>query len=135
MIPIGDSLRSRAFPWMNYALILINFVVFFYELQTADLNAWIAHWGTIPCLIAGAVSGTATCDLQGRLAPFATDNRAFVRLLTSMFIHGGWLHILGNMLFLWVFGDNVEDAMGHVRYLLFYLLCGVGAGLGQVFAD
>ena len=136
MIPIGDSLRSRVFPWVNYGLILANFAVFFYELRTADLNAWIAQWGAVPCLIAGAIGGgPATCSIQGRLAQFGTDYGQLLHLFTSMFIHAGWLHILGNMIFLWVFGDNVEDAMGHLGYLLFYLLCGLGAGLGQVFAD
>lgn len=136
MIPIGDSLRSRTIPWVNYGLILANFAVFLYELWIPDLNAWIAHWGTVPCLVTGALGGgIATCNIQGRLAQFSTDDGSLFRLLTSMFIHAGWLHILGNMVFLWVFGDNVEDAMGHVGYLLFYLICGLGAGLGQVIAD
>ncbi|HTE85336.1 MAG TPA: rhomboid family intramembrane serine protease, partial [Dehalococcoidia bacterium] len=104
--------------------------------QTPDLNSWIAQWGAVPCLITGALGGgAATCNVHGQLAQSGTDQSEILHLLTSMFIHGGWLHILGNMIFLWVFGDNVEDAMGHVGYLLFYLLCGVGAGLGQVFAD
>jgi membrane associated rhomboid family serine protease len=136
MIPIGDSLRARTFPWVNYALILANFIVFLYELQTPNLNAWINQWGAVPCLVTGALrGGSATCNMLGVFIPVSTNSAALLRLLTSMFIHGGWLHILGNMVFLWVFGDNVEDAMGHLRYLLFYLLCGIGAGLGQVFAD
>ena len=118
---------------MNYSLILVNFAVFLYELQLPDLNAWIAQWGAVPCLVTGAVSGgTANCFVQGHIGQFATDYGAILRLLTSMFIHAGWLHILGNMVFLWVFGDNVEDSMGHARYLLFYLVCGIGAGIGQI---
>jgi rhomboid family protein len=132
MIPYGDSLRSRSFPLVNYALILANFAVFFYELTVPNLNAWIVEWGAIPCLVAGAFHGTATCNVNGQVGQFYSDPAYLLRLITSMFIHGGWLHILGNMLFLWVFGDNVEDAMGHVRYLIFYLLCGIGAGLAQV---
>ncbi len=135
MIPFGDSLRSRTFPWINYALIAVNFAVFFWELSASNLNAVAYQWGAVPCLIAGAIQrGPAVCDINGQLAQFPTGPQALIELLTSMFIHGGWLHILGNMLFLWVFGDNVEDAMGHVRYLIFYLVCGVGAGLGQVYA-
>lgn len=137
MIPIGDSLRSRTFPLVNYALILANFAVFFVELMQPDLEAWVSQWGAIPCLITGALqlSGTATCTLATRVAQFPTGPDALVRLVTSMFVHGGWLHILGNMLFLWVFGDNVEDSFGHVGYLIFYLIGGIGAGLGQVLAD
>jgi membrane associated rhomboid family serine protease len=137
MIPFGDSLRSRTFPWVNYALILANFVVFiFFELGSPDMNELVFRWGAIPCLISGAIhGGTATCDLAGSVTQVPADPGVLTRLFTSMFIHAGWLHILGNMLFLWVFGDNVEDAMGHVTYLLFYLVCGLGAGLGQVYAD
>ncbi len=135
MIPFGDSLRSRTFPWVNYALIIANFAVFFWELTASNLNTIAYQWGAVPCLIVGALQGgPAVCEINGRLAQFATGPPVLLDLFTSMFIHGGWLHILGNMLFLWVFGDNVEDAMGHVVYLLFYLVCGIGAGLGQVFA-
>jgi membrane associated rhomboid family serine protease len=136
MIPIGDSLRSRDTPWVNYALILANFTVFLYELTLPDLNAWIVQWGAVPCLIAGAVNGgSGTCNVQGQLVQISSDGTAPAGLVASMFIHAGWLHILGNMIFLWVFGDNVEDAMGHIRYLVFYLLCGIGAGIGQVLAN
>jgi membrane associated rhomboid family serine protease len=118
---------------VNYSLILLNFAVFFYELSLPDLNAWIAQWGAVPCLVTGAIGGgTANCFVQGQVAQFTTDTGALLRLLTSMFIHAGWLHILSNMVFLWVFGDNVEDAMGHMGYLVFYLLCGIGAGIGQI---
>jgi membrane associated rhomboid family serine protease len=116
-------------------LILANFAVFLFELSVPDLDAWITQWGAIPCLISGAVQGEASCYVRGQLVSIPTDTSAAVGLLASMFIHAGWLHILGNMLFLWVFGDNVEDAMGHVRYLIFYLLCGIGAGIGQVLAN
>jgi membrane associated rhomboid family serine protease len=135
MIPIGDSLRSRTFPFVNYGLILANFIVFFYELSLPNLDAWTRQWGAVPCLITGALQGSssATCAVGSRVAQVPTGPSDLVTLLTSMFIHGGWLHILGNMLFLWVFGDNVEDALGHAGYLIFYLVCGIGAGLGQVF--
>jgi membrane associated rhomboid family serine protease len=137
MIPIGDSLHSRSFPAVNYALILANFAVFFVELTRPDLNGWIAQWGAVPCLIVGALhgGGQATCRVGSQIAVAPTSIDALETLFTSMFIHSGWLHILGNMLFLWVFGDNVEDSFGHVGYLVFYLICGLGAGLGQIMVD
>ncbi len=118
MFPIGDEQNGRVLtPVVNYALIGVNVLVFLYQFLLPDraLVDFIHQWGAIPAEISRGQ------DLVG--------------LLTSMFLHGGWLHILGNMLFLWVFGDNVEDAMGHVRYLLFYLLCGVAAGAAQVLID
>ena len=143
MIPVGDSLRSRRFPFVNYTFIAINFVVFFYELslqsqpvQITDrfgrrfivgsrLDEWISQWGVVPCeLLSRCPRGYVPADA-------APD---WVNLISAQFIHGGWAHILGNMLFLWVFGDNIEDAMGHVRYLVFYLLGGTIAALAQVAA-
>jgi len=137
MIPISDSLRSRTLPFVNVSLILANFAVFFVELTRPDLNLWISQWGAVPCLVTGALQGSdqATCQLAGRVDLAPTGPDALLTLFTSMFIHSGWLHILGNMLFLWVFGDNVEDALGHFGYLMFYLLCGLGAGLGQILVD
>jgi membrane associated rhomboid family serine protease len=142
VIPIGDSLRSRTFPYVNYGIIALNFIVFFYELSLqaqrstifrggSALDDWTLKWGTVPCRVTDQCSG-----LTGRVVD-SVSNIPFdwLQLLTSQFIHGGWMHILGNMLFLWIFGDNIEDAMGHGRYLLFYLLVGVIAGLSQVAAD
>src|SRR5512140_3539353 len=114
MLPLGDDNRGRrTFPIVNYLLIAINFLVFFVELAQANPDQFIMQWGAVPAQI-----------LSGQ---------AWITLITSMFLHGGWAHILGNMLFLWIFGDNVEDAAGHGRYLLFYLVCGVLASLAQVF--
>ncbi|HZQ38895.1 MAG TPA: rhomboid family intramembrane serine protease [Dehalococcoidia bacterium] len=141
MIPIGDRLRTRTVPWVNYALIAVNFIAFFYELTLSTRpqaeivrgfvrvsppprDVWIYEWGLIPRQLS-----------QYLQSPSAHDWQVLERLITSQFIHAGWLHILGNMLFLWVFGDNVEDALGHLRYLLFYLVCGVIAALAQVYAD
>jgi membrane associated rhomboid family serine protease len=118
MFPIGDENRGqRLRPVVNYGLIALNFLVFLYELSLSQqgLTRFVDRWGAVPVEIA--------------------NGHDLYTLVTSMFIHGGWLHIGGNMLFLWVFGDNVEDTMGHVRYLLFYLLCGIAAGLGQVVVD
>ncbi len=141
MIPIGDRLRTRTFPWVNYALIAVNFAAFFYELSLSTQpqaqivrgfvrisppprDVWINQWGLIPQQLS-----------QYLQSPGTQDWHVLERLITSQFIHAGWLHILGNMLFLWVFGDNVEDALGHLRYLLFYLVCGVIAALVQVLFD
>lgn len=122
MLPYSDqSEPGHVFPYINIGLIVVNFLVFFYELAleaqgTSVFNGFIVHYGLVPC------EYTAHC------APYAGTPAPFeVTLLTSMFMHGGWLHILGNMLYLWVFGDNIENSMGHVRYLIFYLLCGLAA--------
>jgi membrane associated rhomboid family serine protease len=113
LIPIGDdnTLRRR-FPFVNYTLILVNIAMFVVELGQVDPQAYIARWGAVPARI--------------------SQGQGLETLLTSTFLHAGWWHLLGNMLFLYVFGDNVEDAFGHLRYLFFYLVCGVLAGLGQI---
>ena len=115
MIPIGDEANGRTTtPVVNYGLIALCVAVFAYELTLpADrLEAFLLAWGAVPERI--------------------RQGQALWTLATSQFLHAGWLHLIGNMLFLWVFGDNIEDAMGHVRYLVFYLLCGVVAALTQV---
>lgn len=124
MIPIGDYAGVRRnFPVVNYALIAINVLAFLYEITLPDarLDGFILSWGAVPREI---VSGTDAPPLIG----LPID----VTLLTSIFLHGGWLHLGGNMLFLWIFGDNVENAFGRLKYLLFYLVCGVGATLAQI---
>ena len=124
MIPVGDSIPSRSAPVANWLLILLNSVLFFLELtQGRDVDAFLLRWGLVPAALVGAAPA-----IPGALPPVVT-------IFTSMFLHAGWGHMLGNMLFLWVFGDNVEDAMGSRRYLLFYVLCGVAAALIQVAAD
>jgi membrane associated rhomboid family serine protease len=118
MFPIGDENRGeRLRPLVNYGLIALNFLVFFYELALSDseLTTFIYRWGTIPAEV--------------------SHGHRLVTLVTSQFIHAGWLHILGNMLFLWVFGDNIEDTMGHIGYLIFYILCGIAAASLQVFVN
>jgi membrane associated rhomboid family serine protease len=115
MLPLGDDDRDRrTTPFVTYALVAINVLVFvLLELPQGDnLDAFLTRWGTIPAQI---VAGNG-----------------LLTLITSMFLHGGWLHLGGNMLFLWIFGDNVEDAFGHVLYLVFYLVCGIVASLAQV---
>lgn len=124
MIPVGDSTRRRIIPYVNVGIIAACVLVFVYELSlnAFDVNRFFVDWGVIPVRL-----------IDWLESPSGMEEPATV--LTSMFIHGGWLHLIGNMLYLWVFGDNVEDAMGHGRYLLFYLLAGVGAVVLQVFVD
>jgi len=118
VFPIGDEQNGRLRrPFVNMTLIAINFLVFFYQLTLPEraLIAFVHRWGAIPLEI--------------------SRGEDLFALLTSVFLHAGWAHILGNMLFLWVFGDNIEDTMGHARYLGFYLLCGLAAGSAQVLID
>src|SRR3972149_6941447 len=124
MIPIGDSTRSRTTPYVSVPIIAAAVGVFLYELtlSTVDVNRFFLDWGVIPKQL-----------IDWLESPSGAEEPATV--FASMFLHGGWLHLIGNMLFLWVFGDNVEDAMGHARYLLFYLLAGIGAAALQVFVD
>ncbi|HYS25104.1 MAG TPA: rhomboid family intramembrane serine protease [Vicinamibacterales bacterium] len=108
MIPLRDIIPSRTTPVVTIALIAVNVLVFLYELALGrGVDAFTLYWGLVPAAF------------------------SWVTVLTSMFLHGGFLHVAGNMLYLWIFGDNVEDRMGHGRFLVFYLLCGVAAALAQ----
>jgi membrane associated rhomboid family serine protease len=108
MIPLRDVIPSRTTPYVNFTLIGLNVLVFVYELSLGDrLGAFIDAFALIPVSFSWAA------------------------VFTSMFLHGGLLHVGGNMLFLWIFGDNVEDRMGHGRYVVFYLLCGAAAAFAQ----
>lgn len=123
MIPIGDSVPTRRTPWVNYLLVSASILAFLFELALGPgLDMFIRHWGVTPRLISLAWAGDPR-----------VSQSVFWTLVTALFLHGGWLHLGGNMLFLWVFGDNVEERFGHVRYLLFYILAGVGANLAQVY--
>jgi membrane associated rhomboid family serine protease len=121
-IPLKDLNPHRTYPIVNTALILANVAVFVYQLTLPPhyFQAFVLANATIPERFPAALAGHL--PLQA----------AFLPLVTSMFLHGGFLHIVGNMLFLWIFGDNVEDFYGHFTYLLFYLVCGIGAGLLHV---
>jgi membrane associated rhomboid family serine protease len=110
---------SFAVPWANIGMIVLNFLVFFYELaldlQGSAVDRFLNAFSLVPC------EYTQQCAVYpGTPTPF------WITLFTSMFLHAGWAHILGNMLFLFVFGNHVESAMGHARYLVFYLFCGLG---------
>jgi membrane associated rhomboid family serine protease len=113
VLPIGDdNSRRRTFPFVTYTLVALNAVVFLVELGQPDPQAYLSQWGATPSQISAGQS--------------------LATLVTSMFLHAGWAHLLGNMLFLVIFGDNVEDAFGHFKYLAFYLACGIAAALAQV---
>lgn len=137
MIPISDdNSQRRTTPFVTYALIVANFAVFLWVYYlSGDTNYLVYNLSVIPqdihhCLWSTcAVLGDPAAPGAGR----AITVPSWLTTLTSMFMHGGWEHILGNMLFLFIFGDNVEDAMGHIGYLIFYLICGVLASATQVF--
>ena len=143
-IPIGDDNSDRrTTPVVNYILIALNIFVFTYWQQFGfDLHFTYAYvtvpreilTGTDIVTPAQQVTDPSTGQLFELPGLQATPIPVFFTLITSMFLHGGIAHIAGNMLYLWIFGDNVEDALGHFRYLVFYLLCGLLAGLSQVFA-
>lgn len=120
MIPLKDTIPSRTYPIINVSLILVNIIVFIMELGMGRrLDEFIFRYGLIPYVL-----------FFGGHIDIGIFSRIF-SLFTAMFLHGGWFHIGGNMLYLWIFGDNVEDRMGHLRFLIFYLSCGIIANLVQ----
>ena len=113
MFPIGDDDSSRrTFPVVTYVLIALNVLFFFVELTSGD--AFIETWAFVPTRF------------------LANPGADFLTIFTSMFMHAGWLHLGGNMLYLWIFGDNVEDRFGHIKFIIFYLLCGLVATFAQL---
>ncbi len=117
MFPLRDTIRSRSFPLMNWALIILNVLVFFFEssLGPIGFERFTRLFGLVPARLSLAYPLT------------------FLTVFTSMFMHGSWFHLLSNMWALYIFGDNVEDRMGSLRYLVFYIMAGVAAALAQVF--
>jgi membrane associated rhomboid family serine protease len=113
MIPLRDVIPSRTFPFFTITFIVVNSVAFLFELSLPEpaLDSFLLMYGVVPVRF------------------------SWLAVVTSMFLHGGWLHFLGNMLYLWIFGDNVEDRLGHGRFVLFYLLCGAAAALAHVFMN
>jgi membrane associated rhomboid family serine protease len=121
VLPLFDNIPVRRFALVTYALIAANFAVFFWELGSRGSR--IDHYAFYPCAVSGPCRGAAQDHLPWEGGAF-----------TAMFLHAGWLHILGNMLFLWIFGNNVEDVMGRLRFLVFYLASGYAAALAQTWA-
>ncbi|MBI3536452.1 MAG: rhomboid family intramembrane serine protease [Chloroflexi bacterium] len=124
MIPLGDSNPTQRVPIVNWLLIAANVLVFLFELTlpSRQLDRLFLNFGAIPNQILLAIAH-----------PTQTPLTIWATLFTSMFLHSGWAHIIGNMLFLWVFGDNIEDTLGHFVYLIFYFASGLLAGLAQVY--
>jgi membrane associated rhomboid family serine protease len=124
MFPIGDENEQQGIAYITIGLIVLNVLAWFLELSQpsgAQLQSFIEAWGVVPREFSA-----------GRDLPPAIPYPYWVTLMTSMFLHGGWGHLGGNMLFLWIFGDNVDHRVGHVRFLAFYLVCGVAAGLAHI---
>lgn len=122
MLPLRDVNPTRTFPLVTIALIAVNVLVFIYELILGpQLEGFVQSWAIIPYEITHGV------DL-----PPASIQPIYLTLITAMFLHGGIVHIAGNMLFLWIFGNNIEDAMGSLRFIVFYLLCGLVAAFAQI---
>lgn len=140
MFPIGDDNLppSRGFPFVNISIIVACAAVFVLQLMFGADQSVMAY-GTIPYEIVHGVDLGPNCgpNICGQLAGMEQliHFPVYVTLITSMFMHASWIHIGGNMLFLYIFGDNVEDALGHVGYALFYLLCGFAASAAQIIAD
>jgi rhomboid family protein len=120
VLPLRDNVPTRSFPVVTVGLIAANFLVWFWELGARSRE--IENYAYYPCAVDGPCLGAARDHLP-----------AWEGAFTSMFMHASWLHILGNMLFLWIFGNNVEDAMGKLRFLVFYLLAGLAATAAQTF--
>src|SRR5437667_12839381 len=113
MIPLRDVIPSRTTPYITVTIIVLNALAWLFELMLPheQLSDFLTAYGVVPAYL------------------------AWPTLITSMFLHGSWSHVIGNMWYLWIFGDNVEDRVGHGRFIFFYLLCGIAAALGQVAVD
>jgi membrane associated rhomboid family serine protease len=161
MFPIGDDNPTRRVPYVTYALIAINLLVFIYELmlqnqlvatvpyvdpasgkrlvnamgelvqkQITGLDYFFDDWAVVPAQLTASFTGEA---IKSTLPRVVSEPPEILTLISSQFLHGGWSHLLGNMLFLWIFGNNIEDKLGRAKYVLFYLGCGLLAGLSQWF--
>jgi membrane associated rhomboid family serine protease len=124
VVPLRDENPVKITPYVTYGLIIVNILVFIYELTLPpmELMSFFQTWAVVPEQLTRSF-------FAGDISAFTINE--WLTLITSQFIHGGFLHIAGNMLYLWIFGNNMEEELGHVRYLFFYLLCGIIAGLAQ----
>lgn len=141
MLPLKDDIPTRSFPVVAVAIIVVNALVYFYQFALwfgpgpvgpgaggRLYEAFVFEFGLIPCRVTDACPARLATMLTGAPPPWLT-------VLTSMFVHGGLFHIGGNMLYLWIFGNNIEDAMGKARFLVFYLTCGIAAAMAQYLQD
>jgi membrane associated rhomboid family serine protease len=124
VIPLKDNVPTRTFPAVTVGLIIVNTLAWLWEVSGTPVDTDVVRYGYYPCAV------------QGPCVDIATHHKPLVEMVfTSMFMHASWLHIIGNMLFLWIFGNNVEDAMGKVRFLVFYLAAGIAATALQTFVS
>lgn len=122
MFPLQDDNPTRRFPYLTVTFIVICVLVFFWQLSLGQyMQRAIFSYGMIPA----SLFGLRDLPIELEAVP------AWMTVFTSMFMHGGWMHIIGNMIYLWIFGNNVEDSMGHGRFITFYLLCGIAAAMAQ----
>ncbi|MGC2998322.1 rhomboid family intramembrane serine protease [Streptomyces sp. G35A] len=158
VIPVHDVNPVRRTPWVTYALLAANFTVFLFLTpgvagsltgesglaQLCDLQAFLERYAAVPReliqhrmprLVPTGETGVGPHGPGCVVAPPGYGKSPELSVLTAMFLHGGWLHLLGNLLFLWIFGNNVEDRMGHVRFLLFYVVCGYAAAYAFALAN
>ena len=125
MIPIRDTIESKTYPVVNSIIIALNVLLYLVQLAQGDrLNQFIITYGLVPVRYS-----------VPQIAAYFTFGQQALSLFSFMFIHGGFLHLLGNMWSLYIFGDNVEDRLGPIRYLLFYILCGLLSGLSHLFIN
>src|SRR5580704_13051387 len=127
MIPLSDDAPRFSTPFVTYFIIALNTLIFVFELSVGAqgqraLNGLILQFGVVPIHFERALAGASAPSLTGLFLP----------ILTAMFLHGSWLHVIGNMWFLWIFGDNIEDYLGHFTYLLFYLVSGFAAAVAHI---
>jgi len=123
MLPLRDNVPTRTFPFVTVGIIVVNAIVWFWEVGGTSVEADVIHYGYYPCKIEGECLGPA---LHAEIPWYENT-------FTSMFMHGGWEHIIFNMLFLWIFGNNVEDALGKVRFFIWYIAGGLAATAAQTF--
>ena len=155
MFPLRDNIGTNRFPIVTAALIVACTLIFLFEISrpattlpgyqtgiqrsVSGFDRVTAEWGFVPCELVHRCRYPGRADLSspdgGTAEVRVAQHAAWLTLFASIFMHGGWLHIVGNMLFLWIFGNNVEDRMGRFRYLLFYLVCGLVAALTQLATD
>ncbi|MEE4312400.1 MAG: rhomboid family intramembrane serine protease [candidate division KSB1 bacterium] len=125
MIPIRDTIPSKRFPVVTVSLIIVNVIIFMHEMSLgSELNRFISAYGMVPARFFQSGDGESY-SIIGRYYPF----------FTSIFLHGGWMHLIGNMWFLWIFGDNVEDRYGRFGFFLFYVFCGLLAGYAHALTN
>ena len=123
MIPIRDRNPSSTFPYVTIGIIVVNIFIFLYEISLdSELGVFVMKFGVVPLRVSNYSQ-----------VPDLTFASTFFPFISSMFLHGGFIHLIGNMWFLWIFGDNIEDKLGHFKYIVFYILCGIIASSVHVF--